>query len=234
MASGDRFDEDQLRSLLQALRDGNGLQRGEAMSALIDEIDGWLLAQFYRARIDNQDFQDLQHSTVVKILQSAHRYDNGSPVAWLKAVVRSVIVDHLRLVKVNAPAALQEGVDPAPQAIEAPVVWDAWQGKGLSAGPDPDQWSEGQRRLALERCVELHLERFEADDEKKAVAIRNTSLGQWTMRKLGEYLGKNENIARVFAQEARRKSARYLEDCMQFVQGLADRRRGKGQGEGRA
>ena len=232
MATGQRFSEadlDRLTALVRAIRDGDRAQRSDAVVGLVGMIDGWLLASFHKARVAREHFEDLQHSVVLKILQSAAAYRDGAVISWLLRLVRSVVVDHLRSRQAQGWHPLPED-DVPPAEVLGAVAWDAWLGAGVEAtGPDIARWSEGQRRLALEACIESHLQAFEADEPRRGAAVRLASLEGWSMKQVGEFLGKNENNARVYTRESRLKSASYFEDCLQFLEHLSHRQRGHGQ-----
>jgi RNA polymerase sigma-70 factor (ECF subfamily) len=93
--------EDQLRTWMTGGMDGDAAAHAALLRALVP-----MLRSFYRRRLigAGDDIEDLVQETLIAVHTRRESYDRGRPfVAWLYAIARYRMIDHLRRQRATVP-----------------------------------------------------------------------------------------------------------------------------------
>ncbi len=220
------LDNKLLEAVLRKLATGDLQLRNEGFDELYDMVHDRFLGFFHR-RCPGEA-EDLLQATMTKLLTTSAPESMSSASGWVWSVARSVLSDHLRKLGSDAAAAWPDDEEMAPEPVDVPGYWDAWRGKGQEPpGPDIERWSEGQRRLALEHCMDEHMKLFAKDHPNRADVLGKSALERWATRAVAKYIGRNEKATETYLRESRKKGTSYFEYCRQFLEAQGVPRKGK-------
>jgi len=176
-----RHSEAELRTWMTAGLDGDAAAHAELLRALVP-----LLRSFFRRRMrGEEDIEDLVQETLIAIHTKRGTYDRDRPfTAWLYAVARYRLIDHLRRRRVSVPI----------EEVEAILVTEGFE-EAVTARVDVDRLLSGLSGKQARAIRDTHLEGLSV-----AEAAEQARIGQSDV-KVSVHRGLKALAARLRGQE---------------------------------
>ena len=139
-----RHSEAELRAWMTAGLDGDAAAHAALLRALVP-----LLRSFFRRRMrGDEDIEDLVQETLIAIHTKRGTYDRDRPfTAWLYAVARYRLIDHLRRRRVSVPI----------EEVEAILMTEGFE-DAVTARVDVDRLLSGLSGKQARAIRDTHLE----------------------------------------------------------------------------
>lgn len=176
-----RHSEAELRTWMTAGLDGDAPAHAALLRALVP-----LLRSFFRRRMrGDEDIEDLVQETLIAIHTKRGTYDRDRPfTAWLYAVARYRLIDHLRRRRVSVPI----------EEVEAILVTEGFE-EAVTARVDVDRLLSGLSGKQARAIRDTHLEGLSV-----AEAAEQAQIGQSDV-KVSVHRGLKALAARLRGQE---------------------------------
>lgn len=139
-----RHSEAELRALMAAGLDGDAAAHAALLRTLVP-----LMRSFFRRRMrGDEDIEDLVQETLIAIHTKRGTYDRDRPfTAWLYAVARYRLIDHLRRRRVSVPI----------EDVEAILATEGFE-EALTARVDVDRLLSGLSTKQARAIRDTHLD----------------------------------------------------------------------------
>jgi RNA polymerase sigma-70 factor (ECF subfamily) len=200
---------------IAACREGGARMEG-ALRALDRAWAARLIGTFPRKLRDSGVAEDLVQETLIKAWQNCAQYRGDSEVfAWLRRILRNLLIDHLR----------RQAPEESLEDDEGELTLAAQKGIAILSGeliPSPET---ELLRAELRECLRRQRRRF------REAAPLHASVLEWiaeeglSNEEVAELLQRTPGATREFISQARKKARRIYAECYELAFGEAAVRR---------
>jgi len=184
--------------LLSKIKKG-GEQRKQAIGSLYMDYAGKFEWFFMKHRIPQEIAQDLVQDTFVNITKGCDSFRNECEFSgWLWTVARNTMLGHFR-----------KNTKHVDNLDEYEEVDDSKDLKAKEYG-------------TLEDCVRQSIAEFGKLEPERANVLTLSALEGWSSNEVAVFLKRSAGATREYISQCRKKLAKFMEDCEQYIQEAKD------------